>query len=93
MPACEITDIHAALYEAFRAGDLRKARALYNRTLPLLLYQINFRMRMTKEVLKRRGIIEHAGMRAPMPEPDQQDQQELDTLLAEVADLLIETDS
>lgn len=93
MPACEISDIHAALYDAFQAGDLQKARALYNRTLPLLLYQINFRMRMSKEVLKRRGIIAHAGLRAPMPEPDRQDQRELDTLLAEVSDLLIETAS
>lgn len=90
MPACEITDLHVALYSAFERGDHKKARELYNRSLPLLLYQINFRMRMTKEVLKRRGIIDTVALRASMPEPDPQDQIELDTLLSEISDLLLQ---
>ncbi len=87
MPACELTDIHVALYQAHQAGELAQARQLYNRTLPLLLFQAVFRMRMTKEVLRRRGIISHAGLRAPLPELDDQDKRELKTMLAEVDDL------
>ena len=87
MPACELTDIHTALYQAHQAGDLLRARHLYNRTLPLLLMQAVFRMRMTKEVLRLRGIIRHVGLRAPLPDWDDQDRRELRILLAEVEDL------
>lgn len=87
MPACELTDIHVALLKAHQAGDTRRARQLYNRTLPLLLFQAVFRMRMTKEVLSQRGIIRHAGLRAPIPPLDEQDRVELTSLVDEVADL------
>ena len=88
MPACELTDLHVALYQAHRAGDLRQARLLYDRTLPLLLFQAVFRMRMTKEVLVRRGIIRSPAVRAPLPTLDDQDQTELQTMLSQVEDLL-----
>jgi 4-hydroxy-tetrahydrodipicolinate synthase len=56
--------------------------------LPLLNFQAVFRMAMTKETLRRRGIIAHAGKRAAGPELDAGDQRELSELLAEVAELL-----
>ena len=56
MPALEIADIHVRMWKAFKAGDVAKARRLYNVTLPLLCFQMVFRIRSTKEVLKRRGI-------------------------------------
>jgi 4-hydroxy-tetrahydrodipicolinate synthase len=40
------------------------------RMLPLLNFQAVFRMAMTKETLRRRGIIAHAGKRAAGPELD-----------------------
>jgi dihydrodipicolinate synthase/N-acetylneuraminate lyase len=88
MPAVEITDLHVALYEAFIGGDRDKARALYIRSLPMLLVQLTYRMRLTKEVLVRRGVIAHAGVRAPLPEFDAKGLEELDMMLAELADLL-----
>ena len=45
------------------AGDVAGARALYNRSLPLLTFQAVFRMDMTKEVLRRRGVLESTHVR------------------------------
>ncbi|MBK7591540.1 MAG: dihydrodipicolinate synthase family protein [Betaproteobacteria bacterium] len=88
MPACELTEIHVALMRAHRAGDRARVRHCFNRMLPLLNFQAVFRMAMTKETLRRRDIIGHAGKRAPGPELDAGDHRELGELLAEVRDLL-----
>ena len=89
MPACELTDVHVRLVRAWRAGDRTQARLLYNRSLPLLNFQAVFRWAATKEVLKRRGVIDCAWTRAPGPRLDAQDQAELDLMLEEIADLLV----
>ena len=88
MPACELAEVHVALMRAHRAGDRAGVRRLFNRMLPLLNFQAVFRMAMTKETLRRRGIIAHAGKRAPGPDLDAGDHRELSELLAEVRDLL-----
>ena len=88
MPAVEITDVHVALDRAFRAGDKATARNLYWRTLPLLLIQANFRMRFTKHVLSRRGIISSDAIRASAPAFDSYDIDEIDTWLHMIGDLL-----
>ena len=51
-------------------------------------FQAVFRWAATKEVLKRRGVIDNAEVRAPGPRLDAQDRLELDTMLAEIGDLL-----
>lgn len=88
MPACELAELHVALMRAHRAGDRAQVRHLFNRMLPLLNFQAVFRMAMTKETLRRRGIIAHAGKRAAGPDLDAGDHRELTELLAEVRDLL-----
>jgi 4-hydroxy-tetrahydrodipicolinate synthase len=88
MPACELAEVHVALLNAHRAGDRALVRRLFNRMLPLLNFQAVFRMAMTKETLRRRGIIAHAGKRAAGPELDAGDLRELTELLAEMSDLL-----
>ena len=88
MPACELSEVHVALMKAHARGDRAQVRRLFNRMLPLLNFQAVFRMAMTKETLRRRGIIAHAGKRAAGPELDAGDQRELTELLAEVSDLL-----
>jgi 4-hydroxy-tetrahydrodipicolinate synthase len=82
MPALEIADVHAALWRAWVAGDTAEARRLYTLTLPLLLFQMNFRVRATKEVLKRRGLLEHTGARAAGPKFDAGDLVEIGDLIA-----------
>ena len=90
MPAVELTEAHAAVVRAHRRDDMATARRIYYRILPLLSFQAVFRMRMTKAVLKLRGLIETERVRAPLPEMDAQDRKELETMLAEVRDLLID---
>ena len=88
MPACEITELHVAMFDRFRRRDEAGARDLFERTLPLLNMQAIFRWRLTKAVLQRRGLIDSAFVRAPGPELDRYDRVELDALLARLADLL-----
>lgn len=89
MPACEITELHVRMFNLFEAGEQRAARDLYNRSLPLMVFQAVFRMNMTKEVLKRRGIIKSPHVRVGSTPLDDQDQKELSILLAELQELLL----
>ena len=82
MPALELTDAHAALWRAWDRGDRAEARRLYNLTLPLLLFQMTFRVRATKEVLRRRRLLEHTGARAAGPAMDEGDMVEIGELIA-----------
>lgn len=88
MPACEITELHVAMFGRFQRGDDAGARDLFERTLPLLSMQAVFRWRLTKAVLQRRGLIESTFVRAAGPELDPYDRAELDALLARLADVL-----
>ena len=88
MPAAELVELHAALFRAHRAGDRPQVRRWFNRMLPILNMQAVFRWALTKEVLRRRGIIECAAKRALGPELDAGDHAELTELLAELADVL-----
>ena len=88
MPAVEIADLHVALIAANRRGDWAAVRRLFERTLPLLNMQAVYRWRLTKEVLRRRGLIESAYVRAPGPVLDRHDQKELGELLAGLSDLI-----
>lgn len=83
MPACELADIHAMMMKAWREGDIATARKLYSASLPLLNFQAIFRMHMTKEVLRRRGVIRNTSVRAKGPKFDDGDRAELSLLLQE----------
>lgn len=87
MPAAELTDLHVRMFAAHRAGDRAQVRRLFNRMLPLLNFQAVFRMAMTKEVLRRRGVITATLVRAAGPLLDAGDKRELDEMMAEIADL------
>ena len=88
MPAVEVTEMHAALFAAHRAGDRASVRRWFNRMLPILNMQSVFRWALTKEVLRRRGMIECAAKRAAGAELDSGDHRELTEILAELADVL-----
>ncbi|MDF2982914.1 MAG: Dihydrodipicolinate synthase/N-acetylneuraminate lyase [Devosia sp.] len=57
MPACEIADVHVALWNAIEARDDKRARNIFQRLLPLLDMESNYGMPLMKEVLKQRGVI------------------------------------
>lgn len=88
MPAVEFTDIHAAMWAALSAGRESEARDLYERTLPLLMIQSHARMRFTKRVLMRRGVLHNDVTRAKIPAFDARDLAEIDALLERIADLM-----
>lgn len=84
MPACELTDWHVRQFAAHRAGDAAEVRRLFMQMLPLLNFQAVFRMAMTKEVLRRRGVITSTHVRAAGPSLDAGDMRELDALFDEL---------
>lgn len=88
MPAGQVTDVHAQVWNALDAGEHEKARALFNRLLPLLNMEALFGVAMYKEVLKRRGVIAHTTIRGYKTSSlDRYDLQELDAIWADVSEL------
>ncbi len=84
MPALEIAGEHVAIDRALGAGKRDEARRIYVRTLPLLVLQAVYRMRLTKHVLKRRGVIDGVGVRAPTPDLDAAAIADIDANLVEL---------
>lgn len=85
MPAVELTDLHVALFEAHQSGDAELARRYYRMSLPLLLCQSIYRMRLTKYVLSRRGVVSgSSAVRAPLPEMDEMTRRDIDTMVADL---------
>lgn len=56
--------------------------------MPALNFQAIFRMHMTKETLRRRGVIRHTHVRGAGPSMDPGDRAELAALLTQLAPLL-----
>lgn len=81
MPAAETPEVHVALMRAHLAGDRAEVWRLYEALLPILMIQAVYRWRLTKEVLRRRGVIASAYTRAAGPEFDETDRRELGTVL------------
>ncbi|MEM1363035.1 MAG: dihydrodipicolinate synthase family protein [Pseudomonadota bacterium] len=84
MPAAELTDLHARLVVAFRAGKETEARRLYERSMPLLTFQAVFRMHMTKATLRARGVDISPYVRGAGPRMDPGDEAELNRLLEDI---------
>ncbi|MEA2526158.1 MAG: 2-keto-3-deoxy-L-arabinonate dehydratase [Thermomicrobiales bacterium] len=89
MPACQVTDVHATIWNALDRGDEVDARRLFNRLLPLLNLEARYGVALYKEVLVRRGVIEHATLRGRAGLVlDDFDRRELDAVWQDIADLL-----
>jgi 4-hydroxy-tetrahydrodipicolinate synthase len=88
MPACEVTDVHVALWTALEEGDDERARVIYNRLLPLLNIEWLYGAAVYKEVLRRRGVLESASIRGPgLHQLDASDHRELDAILEDLSEL------
>lgn len=88
MPACQVTDVHAQVWNLLDAGKHDEARAMFNRLLPLLNLEAIFGVAMYKEVLKRRGVIAHTTIRGYKSSSlDDYDLQELDAVWKDVEGL------
>ena len=89
MPACDIPDVHSAIWNAHERGDPDEARRLFNRLLPLLNMESLYPLQIYKEVLRRRGVIRSAVIRNYFQTPiDAIDHRELDVILSEIEDLM-----
>lgn len=78
MPACEIGDVLAKVFELWWAGDEEGARDLHTRALPLVNLENHPFMRY---MLRRRGIFTSMAERAPSRQLDAGDKREISTLL------------
>ena len=88
MPAIEILDLHVAIFNAHASGDAARARMLYRDSLPLLVSQLIYRMRLTKYVLAKRGIPNDVVVRAPLPEMDEHTKQDIDVMIEDLQEVL-----
>ncbi|MPZ82175.1 MAG: dihydrodipicolinate synthase family protein [Actinophytocola sp.] len=86
MPACEFPDLLAPVLADWTAGRTDDARAAFRGLLPLVLcgLQQGVAWAIHKEVLVRRGIIDHATVRAPAAVPTAATLAELDAVLADL---------
>ena len=88
MPACDVPEVHAAVWNAWQAGDVSGAREVFNRLLPLLNFEMLHSVQGYKEVLRRRGVIRSAHVRTAATGPlDTHDHAELDAILSDISDL------
>lgn len=80
-------DMLVQVYERFMAGDLEGAEDLFDLYLPLCYYeqQPGFGLAVRKEILRRRGAIACAAVRAPGATLTADDVKELDGLMARLA--------
>ncbi len=85
LPAAELADLHVRLCRAWAAGDEAEARRLFMVSMPLLNFQAVFRMHMTKEVLRLRGVLSQTHVRGAGPRMDAGDRAELHALLRQIA--------
>ena len=67
MPHCDFPEVWAAIWRAWQKGDRRKAAAFHRRYLPfhVFIQGIGGGMTVHKEVLRKRGVIRCAKVRAP----------------------------
>jgi 4-hydroxy-tetrahydrodipicolinate synthase len=75
------------VWEAFAAGRADEAEDLFDVYLPLVRHELQpgIGLAIRKEILKRRGAIRSAAVRAPGPRLDADDRRELDELLSRLA--------
>jgi 4-hydroxy-tetrahydrodipicolinate synthase len=88
MPGCHITDVVVRLWDALEAGNLVEAKRVYGLMSPLFALENQCPGAIYKEVLRRRGVIEHAGSRnAVAGVMDEYDMRALDDCLADLKPL------
>jgi len=88
MPACEVPELHVALFNAVLAGRQEEARRCFRALLPLLNLGSAYRTPITKHILVKRGVIGHPRHRDGNPTLDPHDVAELDAVWS---DLMRET--
>lgn len=90
MPACELCDVQARIWNFLDAGCTESALAIYEKIMPLLNMEMVYGGTIYKEILVRRGVIKSAANRElNRPKLDRYDYHELDRLLGNVSKFFI----
>lgn len=85
MPACDIVDVDAKIWNLLDEGRQEEAIELYNKAIPLMNMEYMYGYVLYKAVLKKRGIIERDLVRVPGGRQlDALDQVELDRILKDL---------
>jgi 2-keto-3-deoxy-L-arabinonate dehydratase len=87
IPGAALPELFVAVWRLFRAGRRAEARSLFSRFLPLLMLTARTSdvfLFSQKEILRRRGILLSARLRAPSERIDSDLLRELETLLNEL---------
>ena len=86
MPAAEAIDVHVQIWDAYQAGDERRARDIFNMLLPQINLIMAINLPVCKEILVRRGIFKSAKMRIPgSAMMDAEDGRELEMIMGDLA--------
>jgi 4-hydroxy-tetrahydrodipicolinate synthase len=90
MPACEVADVHVALWNAVVAKDEKRARHIFRLLLPLIELESSYGVPLMKEVLKMRGVIRSAAVRQAGYWPlDSAARDETAAIMDDLADLML----
>ncbi len=86
MTGFAFTEVLVAVYEAFKAGRMSQAEAIFDKYLPLIRYENQTQINLTirKAILHRRGAIADASPRQPFNAIDAGTLDEIDWLLRRV---------
>lgn len=82
MPASQLAAQHVRIWNLLEQGDPRTARELYNRLLPLNIFDRLHGVAAYKEIMRRRGVFSSAACRMPGARLESADLAELDAILA-----------
>lgn len=74
-------EVLLALLRAFRSGEHERARAIFTRYLPLIVFEQQPGVAIRKEILRRRGLLTSARVRHPGATIDPATARQLDLLL------------
>jgi len=81
MPACEVPDVDVRIWNLFHAGREEEARDVFEKLLPVLNMEGQLGMSLSKEVLRRRGVLKNSLVRVADSKLDKWDLIELDRCL------------
>ena len=91
MPSTPLTEVYRAIYDAYAAGDAKRAAALHARLIPLInvmMQTVEMVIAADKLLLKERGIIASDRCRKPSFELDGLTRRRILSAFHEISDLL-----
>jgi 4-hydroxy-tetrahydrodipicolinate synthase len=93
MPAPQFVEVFIDVHDAFRAGDIERARMVFGALLPALMAERLLGVPFAKEVLVRRGVLRTPVCRAGLPALDRLDHEYVDRLLERLSGALARPDA